>query len=106
MSTYTFWYTHRDPILETEILHDLECEVEVDADDPTDIRVTDVLVNGKSLRIGDAVSKALSYQIMDAAEQNISEAGHLWDEIKEEHGYVYRGLGGNDPDGHWHRAVA
>ena len=94
MSTYRFWYTHKDPILGTEILHDLECEVEVDADDPTDIRVTDVLVNGKSLRVGDAVSKALSYQIMDAAEQNIREAGHLWDEIKEAEEYIGRPVEG------------
>ncbi len=104
MARYPFCPTIHDEALGIDTIYDVECEVELsvelDAGVPA-VTVDGVYLNGKNLFAGNALSKALAAEIANAAEADddlISRA------IAGE-GYVYRGLGGNDPDGRFVRAM-
>lgn len=101
---FDFCHTIHDDKLGIDTIHDIECEVEVDVemDDGSPIvTVTGVYVDGADLCAGNAISKAIASEIAAAAESS----SWLFDEVMRAEGLVYRGLGGNDPEGRFVRVA-
>lgn len=69
-----------DEILGIESVVDYECELEIDRD----LSIVDVIVEGKSLLLGNRFSTLLATEVMDMAEDEIRHHGRLWDRIMEE----------------------
>ncbi|MBN7764121.1 hypothetical protein JYP52_23615 [Nitratireductor aquibiodomus] len=104
MSRYDFCHTIHDEKLGIGVVYDLECEielsVELDAGVPM-VSVDAVYVDGKNLFHGSALTKSIAVEIANAAENDEAlKALAVSDE-----GFTYRGLGGNDPDGRYVRAL-
>ncbi len=104
MSRYDFCHTIHDEKLGIGVVYDLECEVELsvelDASVPM-VSVDAVYVDGKNLLHGSALTKSIAAEIANAAENDeVLQALAVADE-----GFTYRGLGGNDPDGRFVRAL-
>ena len=96
---YDFTHTIRDEILGIEITY-LDCEVDADAElihgEPV-IYVYGVYVDGKNLFEGTDRSKSLAADIAATFQEDDYYAGL----VIENSDIVYRGSGGNDPDGHY-----
>ncbi|CAN0653143.1 conserved protein of unknown function [Nitratireductor aquimarinus] len=104
MSRYDFCHTIHDEKLGIGVVYDLECEVELsvelDAGVPM-VSVDAVYVDGKNLFHGSALTKSIAAEIANAAENDEAlQALAVADE-----GFIYRGLGGNDPDGRFVRVL-
>ena len=106
--TYSFCAQIFDEHLEFVTVPDFECEVDVEvtvSGGEVATIINDVRFEGKSLFKGDELSRALAGKVAAAAEANIAKGGSLWADIQAEEGLIYRGLGGNDPDGEWRRVA-
>lgn len=103
MARYDFCHTITDEKLDLDVVIDLECEVEVsvelDAGVPT-VTVDAVYVGGRNLFDGTALTQSIAAEIANAAEDDDA----LCERAIADEGFVYRGLGGNDPDGRFVRA--
>lgn len=104
MARYDFCHTITDEKLGIGVVYDLECEVELsvdlDAGVPS-VSIDGVYIDGQNLFAGTTITKAIAAEIANAAESDddlISRA------IADE-GFYYVGMGGNDPDGHFRRAL-
>lgn len=90
------------------LFRDFECEVDIECSlsgDGFDLeaRCTDVLIDGESLRNGDALTKVIRLKVMETADAELEAAGPLWDQVREAEGLSLTGHP-NDPDTHWHQA--
>lgn len=90
------------------LFHDFECEVDVECSlsgDGFDLTatVTDVLIDGVSLKNGDALAKAVRLKVMEIADAELEAGGALWDQVREAEGLSLTGHPG-DPDTHWAQA--
>lgn len=104
MAKYDFCHTITDEKLGIGIVYDIECQVdlsvEMDAGVPA-VSVDGVYLDGKDMMRGGTLAKLIAAEIAGAAEDDddlISRA------IADE-GFFYVGMGGNDPDGHYRRAL-
>ncbi|PWJ81519.1 hypothetical protein C7441_11051 [Pseudaminobacter salicylatoxidans] len=97
---YSFCHTIHDEALGIDVIYDIECEIELsvvpDAGAPQ-VSVDGVYVDGKNLFAGSAISKAIAAEIANAAVDD----DDLTARAIEDEGFVYRGLGANDPDGRY-----
>lgn len=104
MARYDFCHTIRDERLGVDLAYDIECEVELsvelDAGVPV-VTVDGVFKEGKNLFGGTALAQLIAAEIANAAEDDDDLIARA---IADE-GITYRGLGGNDPDGRFVRAV-
>lgn len=96
-----------DPVLDGLVtIPSFECEVEVSVSIESGVLVatcTDVLIDGKRLRGGSVLSHELRLKIMCAADEDLEDAGPLWDRVQADHGLSFHGSAG-DPDGFWQAA--
>lgn len=87
---------------------DFECELDIDASlssgGDLDITVTDVLVDGESLRYGDDLAKAIRLFVMAKADEEIENGGWLFEQVRDAEGLSLSGHP-NDPDAHWQIAA-
>lgn len=89
------------------VIHDFECEVEVEVSltgGELEATCTDVMIEGKSMRNGDPITKALFGKIANLADDELAAAGPLWDRVQAAEGVSFHGAAG-DPDGHWQQAA-
>lgn len=88
------------------IFPDVECELDISTECSVadfDMTVVAVLIDGADLlKSHDAAFKAIGLKIASQAEED----DDLIAEVMAAEGVSYRGLGGNDPDGHYVRAAA
>lgn len=97
-------YTHSIKCERTGIViaHDIDCEVEVSVEfngDTPDVSVDAVYIGETNLFSGDTLAKMIAAQIADAWVDDDANIDRLY----EDEGIVYRGMGENDPDGHYVR---
>ena len=101
----TYFYADiYDEITGALLFEDLECEVDTSVSivgGHPEIEIGDVKIDGKSLSKGEPLSKALLGVILNMIEADLKSHGTFYDDVLEDHGIVYRGRGGNDPDGEW-----
>lgn len=87
---------------------DFECELDIDTSLSTggdlEMRCTDVLVDGESLRHGDDLAKAIRLYVMAKADEEIENGGWLFDQVRDAEGLSLTGHP-NDPDTHWQIAA-
>lgn len=99
---YDFCHTITDEKLGIGIVYDIECEVELsvelDAGVPV-ISVDGVYLDGQNLFAGTALTKSIAAEIANAAEAD----DDLCERAIAAEGFIYRGMGGNDPDGRFVR---
>lgn len=99
---YPFCHTVRDEHLGVALAYDVECEielsVEMDGGVPI-VSVDGVYIDGRSLYHGGPLAALIASAIANAAEDD----DDLICRAIEDEGFVYRGMGGNDPDGHFTR---
>lgn len=90
------------------LFHDFECELDIDASLSTggdlEIRCTDILVDGESLRHGDDLARAIRLYVMAKADEEIENGGWLWDQVREAEGLSLSGNAG-DPSTRWLQAA-
>lgn len=101
--TYPFGHTITDERTGAELLYgeyDLECSVGLDAGVPV-VSVDVVYLDGKDLMRGGTLAKLIATEIIAAAEDDDAFCA----KVIEDEGFVYRGLGGNDPDGRFVRVA-
>ncbi len=106
--TYSFCTNIYDEHLELVTIYDFECEVDVEvivSGGEVSTSINDVTLEGRSMFKGDEGTRSLAAKIAGIAEKEIEDGGPLWGEIQEAEGIRYRGLGGNDPDGHFVRVA-
>lgn len=89
------------------MFQDFQCQVDILTSlsrDGFDLEATctDVLKDGKSLRNGDALAKALRTAVMMQVDKILESGGPLFDQVREAEGLILSGLS-NDPDQHWVR---
>lgn len=103
MPRYDFCHTVTDEKLGgIAIAYDIEVEVELsvewDGGEPI-VSVDGVFKDGQNLFLGSSLARLIAAEIADAAEDDSDLIARA---IADE-GFVYRGLGGLDPDGHFIR---
>ncbi|WP_449395548.1 hypothetical protein [Devosia riboflavina] len=108
MSSYPYTAQIADTVLDgLALIVDFECELEIsfemDGGEP-DISVTDVLVEGISLRGGSALARNIRLEVMQLADDEIENGGWLWDQVREREGLSLSGHP-NDPDTCWRVAA-
>lgn len=100
---YDFSHTLTDEKLGLSIAYDIEVEVELsvelDAGVPT-VTVDGVYLDGQNLFTGTALTQSIAAEIANAAEDD----DDLCERAIAAEGFIYRGMGGNDPDGRFVRA--
>lgn len=86
------------------IAHDVDVELditcEIGSGGDLDITVTDVLVDGESLRYGDDLAKAIRLYVMAKADEEIENGGWLFEQVRDAEGLSLSGHP-NDPDTRW-----
>jgi len=99
---YDFCHTLTDEKLGIGIAYDIEVEVELsvelDAGVPT-VTVDGVYLDGQNLFTGTALTQSIAAEIANAAEDD----DDLCERAIAAEGFIYRGMGGNDPDGRFVR---
>lgn len=91
----TWFYTPLPDDLGPEIEFEIECEIDLETGYPMIHGV--YLDNVSLLGHHNPVLNALGHWVHDKAQ---TDSG-FGDRARDEHGIYYRGMGGNDPDGHW-----
>lgn len=90
------------------VAHDVELQVDVSCElssgGDLEVRCTDVLVDGESLRNADFLGKAVFQFVMAKADEELEAAGWLWDQVRDAEGLSLTGHP-NDPDTHWLQAA-
>ena len=103
MSSYQFTAQLTDVVLDgLRLIPDFECEVEVSCElDGGDLEVhcTDVLVDGVSLRGGSALAKMIRLEVMMQADDELENAGDLWDRVRDRNNLTFAGR--DTSDGYW-----
>lgn len=104
MPTIPYTCTITDKATGTELLADVECRLDVRLDvefgEPVAVIERVLFGDFDALTSGDVLTEALALRISCIAEDDPSV---LDDAIEADGDVVYRGLGGNDPDGYWTR---
>lgn len=98
-----------DTRLGVVLAYDVECELDVTfelIDGAPDYSIDAVYIDGQDLGRGSELAKMMGAIIANIAEEEIENGGNLLDGLLEQEGIVYRGLGGNDPDGYFMRVAA
>ena len=103
MSSYPYTAQIADTVLDgLALIVDFECEVEVQCEldgGEIDVHCTDVLVDGVSLRQGSALAKMIRLEVMMQADDELENAGDLWDRVRDRNNLTFSGRG--TPDGYW-----
>ena len=97
-----------DEHLNTTIVYDFECEVEVEvmvSGGQIATSITDVTVENWSLFRGDEISRAIAAKVANLAEAELNAGGRLWQRVQDEQGVEFTGINANDPDGEWRKAA-
>jgi F0F1-type ATP synthase epsilon subunit len=97
-----------DEHLDTTVIYDFECEVEVEvivSGGQITTSISDVTVDNRSLFLGDELTRALAAKVANLAEEELNRAGRLWDRVQQEQGVEFTGRNANDPDGEWRKAA-
>lgn len=95
-----------DARLGVVLAYDVECELDVTfelIDGAPDYSIDAVYIDGQDLGRGSELAQMMGAIIANIAEEEIENGGNLLDGLLEQEGIVYRGLGGNDPDGRYVR---
>lgn len=104
LNAYDFCAQISDAILDNLIVvADFDCQITVDVDfrdgEPV-ATCTDVFIDGQSLRGGSAVTTAIRLKVMEAADEELSAGGPLWDAVAAREGVAFIGPAGS-PDAYW-----
>jgi hypothetical protein len=89
------------------LFHDFECEVDVECvvkRGELSTSVTDVRVDGHSLRAGDDLAQRIFRYVSEKAEVELENGGGLFDQVREAEGLTLTGHP-NDPDTSWRVAA-
>lgn len=109
MARIDYCTTIRDSRLGVVLAYDVECELDVSFElvgGAPEYSIDAVYIEGQNLARGDEIGKMIGALIANEAEAEIDAGGDLLDGLLEQEGIVYRGLGGNDPDGFFMRVAA